>query len=181
MRYFGAKSLSSVAVNVLNVIWVLMIAAAVLVPFAGTAVIYFSTPQGEAFIAETKAKHPDWVKHNNVDAGDCASRDTEDKEWEQFKAVPLPVKLLLLPYGLGVISLILVVLRRARALFKSFRDEPIFRRENEQLMRGLAKLLMVLGMATFDFSTLLIAVILLMACEVIKNGTALQEEHDLTV
>jgi len=181
MRYFGHKSLSSVVVRILGVVWVLMIVATVLAPVAGTAVIYFSTPQGEAFLAQAKAKHPDFTKSNDVRSRDIASHEKRDEDWEQFKAVPLPVKILLLPYGLGVLGLVLVVLKRARALFKGFRDVPIFRRENEQLMRGLAKLLIILGIVTFDFSTLLIAVILLMACEVIKNGTVLQEEHDLTV
>jgi len=181
MRYFGTKSLSSVVVKILNVVWVLMIIVTVLAPLAGTAAIYFSTPQGEAFMAEVKAKHPDVVKPSEARSLDSASHEKRDKDWEQFKAVPLPVKILMLPYGLGVLGLVLVVLRRARALFRSFRDEPIFRKGNEQLMRGLAKLLIILGIATFDFNTLLIAVILLMACEVIKNGTVLQEEHDLTV
>jgi hypothetical protein len=180
MRYFGAKSLSSVAVKVLCVVWVLMIIATVLAPVAGAAVIYFSTPQGEAFLTEAKAKHP--VRDSHHDFGDCAtSCQKHDPDWEKFKAVPLPVKILLLPIVLGVLGLVLAILRRAFALFKSFRDEPIFRKENEQLMRGLAKLLIILGIATFAFSTLLIAVILLMACEVLKNGTVLQEEHDLTV
>ena len=180
MRYFGAKSLSSVAVKVLSVVWVLMIIATVLAPLAGSAVIYFSTPQGEAFIGEAKAKHRVHDSHHVCTDG-IALHQKEDQDWQKFKAVPLPVKILLLPYCLGVLGLALAILRRALALFKSFRDEPIFRRENEQLMRGLAKLLIILGVATFAFSTLLIAIILLMACEVLKNGTVLQEEHDLTV
>jgi hypothetical protein len=181
MRYFGTKSLSSVVVTILSVFWVLTIIVTVLAPVAGTAAIYLSTPQGQAFIAEAKSKHPEWAKANDAHSSETASQKKENEDWEQFKDVPLPVKILLLPYGLGVLALLLVVLKRARTLFKSFRDEPIFRRENEQLMRGLAKLLIILGIATFDRSTLLIAVILLMACEVIKNGTVLQEEHDLTV
>jgi hypothetical protein len=181
MRYFGSKSLSSVVVKILSVFWVLTIIVTVLAPLAGTAVIYFSTPQGQAFITAAKSKHPEWTKANDARPSNPVSQEKHDEDWEQFKAVPLPVKILLLPYGLGVLGLLLVVLKRARTLFKSFRDEPIFRRENEQLMRGLAKLLIILGIATFDLSTLLIAVILLMACEVIKNGAVLQEEHDLTV
>jgi hypothetical protein len=181
MRYFGPKSLSSAAFIFLSIAWVLTIAVTAIAPIVGSAVIYFSTPQGEAFLEKASVQHASCLESKDALAKDMVVKDSDKKDWAQFKAVPLPVKILLLPYVLGVLSILIVAIRRARLLFKSFRDEPVFRGQNVELMRGLARLLILLGVVTFDFSTLLIALILLMACEVIKSGAALQEEHDLTV
>lgn len=179
MRYFGPKSLSSVMAKALKVLWVLALLATILAPFAGTAVIYFSTPQGEAFLEKVKTGASSCIKPGDLDGADLSAKDKAD--WAKFKAVPLPLKLLMLPYGMAVLLLLLTVLSRARRLFESFRDDRVFRQENVALMKNLAKLLIAYGVLTFSFNTLLIAVILLMACEVIKNGAVLQEEHDLTV
>ncbi|NLJ46419.1 MAG: hypothetical protein GX430_07645, partial [Treponema sp.] len=50
-----------------------------------------------------------------------------------------------------------------------------------RIIRQISKLVIAMAILTFSAGSFLTGVILLLICEILKAGTALQEEHDLTV
>ena len=66
-------------------------------------------------------------------------------------------------------------------LFHNFTKDVVFRQSNVSIIKNITKLVIISSVITFNFNGLLVALILLVICEILKDGTTLQEEHDLTV
>jgi len=80
-----------------------------------------------------------------------------------------------------VIIMMLIMTRKARRLFDNFKNEIVFNRSNVELLSTISKLNLGFGVLTFSLTTMLLSVVLFLLCEIIKSGTVLQEEHDLTI
>jgi len=163
MKYFGTRSLSSFMNALLTVAWYLAWVFAALAIVLGT-VIVFHEELGSPF---------------SRGMSDSSRADIQD--WEKFQSMPLGVRILILPYFGAVMTLVLMVLRKARALFANFRGEIVFHQGNVRIIRQISKLVIAMAILTFSAGSFLTGVILLLICEILKAGTALQEEHDLTV
>ncbi len=105
----------------------------------------------------------------------------ERKDFETFVNLPFFVKMLLFPYFWAVVVLLLLIIKKSRVLFSNFEKDIVFNRNNVQLLSTISKISIAISILTFSISSLCTSVFLLMICELVKNGTALQEEHDLTV
>jgi hypothetical protein len=161
MRYFGERSLSAWIHRILQASWyVVLLASLALMAFLAVAAFPEIGGKASAVVCES-AKN--------------------DHEWRAFVACPAYVKALAFPYLALVTALLLMILGRSRSLFDNFRHEAIFTRDNAANLATLSKLVIGFSLATFNFGALLMSLILLLVCEILKNGTALQEEHDLTV
>lgn len=161
MHYFGEKSLSAWIDRALQVSWYLVVVGSVsLICFLAIAAFPAVGGKASALICE---------------AGKT------DREWADFVALPSLVKMLVFPY-LGLVTyLLLQVVSQSQRLFANFRHNTIFSMDNVASLSKLSKFLIGFSVATFNLSTLLVSLILLLVCQILKNGTALQEEHDLTV
>lgn len=161
MRYFGESSLSSWIHRLLQVAWwVVLVGAVGCLGFL--AVAAFPELGGKASLAI------------------CQAGKT-DPEWVEFVGLPAYVKMLVFPY-LGLVAyLLLQVLSQSRNLFANFRQHSIFTQDNVASLSKLSRFLIAFSVVSFNLSTLLVSLILLLVCEIFKNGTALQTEHDLTV
>jgi hypothetical protein len=147
----------------LHVAWYLALAAAVFALAAGV-VIVFHAQLGSPFSHGLEGS---------------SARDLRD--WEMFQSLPLGVRILILPYFGAIIALVIIVIRRSRQLFDQFKKEVVFNTDNVRLILQISRLVIVLSIITFSLGTLLVGIILRLLCEIIKSGTVLQEEHDLTV
>ena len=163
MRYFGKKSLSSVMSVLLHVAWYLALVAAVCALAAGV-VIVFHAQLGSPFTHGLESS---------------SAKDIRD--WERFQSLPLGVRILILPYFGAIIALVIVVIRKSRQLFDHFKNEVVFNKDNVRVVLQISRLVIVLSIITFSLGTLLVGIILRLFCEIVKSGTVLQEEHDLTV
>ena len=168
MKYFGKQSLSSFLSRILPVIWYLVLIGSALF---GVILVFnvFSISLDDPVTSEI-AKNSFFVSNNS---------------WDELLALA-PVWKSLLLFGMlawftAIVILLLHILKKAEHLFINFRDDVIFNKSNVQLMSKISKILIAFSILTFNFTSLLIAIFLLMACQIIRNGTALQEEHDLTV
>ncbi|MEN9355617.1 MAG: hypothetical protein RL318_2942 [Fibrobacterota bacterium] len=161
MRYFGEKSLSAWIHRILQASWYATIVGSV------TLMVFLAI----AAFPEIGGKASTLV---------CDSAKN-DHEWREFVAYPWYVKALVFPYLTLITILLLKILSRSRSLFDNFRHNAIFTRDNAANLSTLSKLVIGFSLATFNFGALLMSLILLLVCEILKNGTALQEEHDLTV
>jgi hypothetical protein len=113
--------------------------------------------------------------------GMAGSSPADIRDWERFQSLPLGIRILILPYLGTVMALVLMVIRKARALFLNFKNEVVFNQGNVRVIREISKLVIALSILTFSAGALLTGVILLLLCEIVKAGVSLQEEHDLTV
>ena len=203
MKYFGKKSLSSVMCGVLNAARIICFVFVYIAPIAAGLVIFMSTPQGEQFrarhdrcLAVAAQPSPRAAQLKQSDSA-CTSlarhvgawcmesnnrkSDKDKRDWEQFKRLPLIVKILIIPYVEAVLILLLAIFKRSRYLFLNFRNDIVFNRNNVPLISKISKLNIWFSILTFSFSSLLVSLFLFMLCEIINNGAVLQEEHDLTV
>lgn len=177
MKYFGKKSLSSWLSVILHFSWYVTLVFTIIAPIIALIVILFSTPLGDQVLKEI-------AKSNiAISSADFAqSMDTKEaKDWEEFKKWPLAVKLLILPYLVTVMVFLLQIIKKSQQLFTNFKNDIVFNKSNVQLISKISKLLIIFSIITFSFSSLLISIVLLLFCEIIKNGTVLQEEQELTV
>lgn len=163
MKYFGTRSLSSFMNALLTVAWYLAWLFAALAIVLGT-VIVFHEQLGSPF-----------------SQGMAESSRSDIRDWERFQSLPLAIRILVLPYFGAVMTLVLMVLRKARSLFSNFKDEVVFDAGNVRLIRRTSKLVIALAVLTFSAGSFLTGVILLLICEILAAGTVLKEEHDLTV
>jgi hypothetical protein len=166
MKYFGEKSFSSVMSVILRVSWFVVLVLSIITAVMGVGIIVFSSLDSSTTAEIVK--------------GACA--DSKDlKDWEGFQNLPLIVKLFMLPYFGALAVLLLKIIKEARRLFVNFKNNVLFNESNALIISNIAKLNIWFAILTFNFSALLASLFLLMLCEIIKNGTMLQEEHDLTV
>jgi len=202
MKYFGKGSLSSWISSILHVAWHVVLVGSIVGTIVG-AVLLVLLSIGQALTtdspcAESKAltaitaeiaRSPD--AHRFEDVKDNfrtrfqkfrnGVQGKEKKDFETFMRLPVFVKILIFPYFWAVVVLLLIIIRKSRELFLNFKNNILFNRSNVALLSSISKFNIAFSIMTFSFSSLLASIFLLMACEVFKNGTVLQEEHDLTV
>jgi hypothetical protein len=166
MKYFGAKSVSSVISIILAVMWPLVIAVSICGSAFFGAMMF--SDKVDTFITSQMAKDKD-----------TSAKDMQD--WEKFRQAPAPLKALLFPYGAAVVVMLLMIIRKSKQLFDNFKKEVIFSKDNVELMTATNKLILIFSIMTFNFSGIFTCIMLFMLAEIFKNGAALQEEHDLTV
>ncbi len=171
MRFFGKKSLSSVISHVLNILWIPLLALAILAPLAGAAIVFFSTPAGEAFGAEIL----------QGDQTSCAMDPADAKDWLFFKNLPIALKFLIVPYFGANFGLLFLIVKKNRVLFRNFTDDIVLSKSNVLIISSISKLIIAFSVLTLSFASVLIGIVLLLLCEIVKMGASLQEEVDLTV
>lgn len=170
MKYFGKKSLSSFLSTFLHVLWYIVLVGSILAAVAGI-LIYL-------YLSCIEQSGPQCMK---FDAAGFTMDSQDKKDWETFKNLPLAVKLIIIPYCASIVTLLLNIINKSRQLFTNFKNDILFNTRNVLLISRISKLLIAFSILTFNFNSLLLSIILLMLCEILKSGTALQEEHDLTV
>jgi hypothetical protein len=169
MKYFGKKSLSSFFKGLVGVLWYVVLVVAVVGGIIGGSLLFISP-----------AENP--VPGGIVEAhAEMFNEAAMDEAWMKFVNLPLAVRLLFVPYFVVLVVLLLKILKLLAILFEKFKDDRIFSRDNADLISKVGKHLIFFSIMTFQIGTLIISVLLLMLCEIFKNGSALQEEHDLTV
>jgi hypothetical protein len=169
MKYFGEKSLSSALSTILHVSWYVVITGSILSAVLGVLFMFY-IPLGDPVMAEIIKGH----FHN-------LGMNYNDKDWAEFNKFPLAVKFLVLPYFGAVVVLLLKIIKKSQSLFKNFENDILFNRNNVIIISNISKLNIAFSLLTFSFTSLLASVFLFMLCEIFKNGTALQEEHEYTV
>lgn len=168
MKYFGKKSVSSFLSSFLNVSWYIVLVFSIIATVFGIFMIYISFGDHTSEFAKC-----------DVSIFEMDGKDKE--EWETFKNLPVVVKFLIMPYFAVVVVFLLKIIKKSQYLFANFKNDIVFNRSNVFIISTISKMNIVLSIITFSFSSLLISLFLFMLCEIIKNGTALQEEHDYTV
>lgn len=164
MKYLGEKSLSSFLSGFLHVSWYVVLVLAVIAGLFGSYL--FFTPIDDP---------------NVVKMAKCMEWNLQDEDWVSFKNLPLAVRLLFLPYFIAVIVLMLKLIKNAQHLFTNFKKDIVFDKRNVLIIATFSKLLIPFSILTFDLSSLMVSLLLLLLCEIFKSGTTLQEDHDLTV
>lgn len=163
MKYFGKGSLSSTMRTLLQIGWYLAWLGGAIAIVLGFAIV-FHAELGSPFAAGMKTS---------------SAKDIQD--WQWFQNLPLIARVWILPYFGGVMGLVVAIIGKARKLFGNFRDELVFDPGNVLIIRNISRLAIALSILSFSFGTFLFAIILLLLCEILKNGTALKEEQDLTI
>jgi len=167
MRYFGEKSISVYVHRLLPVAWGIVLLAVLFGTFILT-IAAFSIDLGDP-LTKTIVQS-------------CTNTAAlSDHEWAQFLRQPVAVKLLVLPYIATITTLLLLVLSKSRHLFGNFRRDAVFHPENIAILRSISRLLIGFGILTMNFTTILVSLILLLVCEILRNGTVLKDELDLTI
>jgi len=169
MKYLGKKSLSSLLSGILHISWYVVLALSIIAVVMG-AIILFSTPvEDPAALGIAKVNFYIFSELKN------------DEDWQMIKNLPLAVRILFLSYFGVIVTLLLRVIKKTQHLFNNFKNDIVFNKNNVLIISKISKLLIGFSILTFDFSSLLAGILLLMLCEIFKSGTALQEEYDLTV
>lgn len=196
MKYFGKKSWASVLGIIAHIAWYVVLIMAIVGPFVATGFIVLSTSVGDRIMtaietgdlpasatAEERKKFETGRKEM-AEAFKKMESEMSAKDragWQEFKKTPLPAKILIVPYMEAVLILLLVIIKWCRVLFKNLKDGIVFNKSNVETLTRIGKLMIAFSIITFNFSSLFVCVLLFMLREMLKSGTALQEEHDLTV
>ena len=167
MKYFGQKSLSSVLLRILQVSWYVVLIGSIAGAIAMGIFIFLLLHRGDTASAFAGC------------LSDLSAKDLKD--WNTFLSLPLFVRLIVIPYFAAVVILLLMIIKKSQQIFINFKNDVVFNKKNVEIISKINKLLIAFSIITFNFSALLVCVLLLLLCEIIKNGTVLQEEHDLTV
>ena len=165
MKYLGKKSLSSLLSGILHVSWYVVLVVSIIAVVVGVIFLFF-IPLEDPVVSEI---------------ANAFNMDLKDADWEECKNLPLAVRILFLPYLGAIVVLLLRIIKKSQHLFTNFKNDIVFNKSNVLIISKISKLLIGFSIITFNFSSLLVSIILLMLCEIFKNGTALQEEHDLTI
>jgi hypothetical protein len=163
MKYFGKGSLSSAMSVALRIAFVLAVAAGLVAMVFGVLIVFhaqFGTP---------------------FEGGKATSSAKDIRDWEWFQGLPLALRVLLIPYFAAVVGLVIAIIWKARRLFMNFREERIFDLANVAGIREISKLVIILSILGFSLGSFLIGIILLLVCEILRSGTALKAEQDLTI
>lgn len=169
MKYLGKKSLSSFLSVLLHVSWYVIIVAAVIAIAYGAIVLFVIPVEDPAATGIAKINY------------DIFSELRNDEDWQMFRDLPIAVKSLILLYFIAAAVLLLQIIRKSQRLFTNFKNDVVFSEGNVLIISKISKLLIVFAIITFNFPSLLVAIILFILYGILKDGTALQEEHDLTV
>lgn len=165
MRYFGEKSLSSVLYRTTQVAWILTIPAVLLL----CTLLFFAIFQIDLGDPITSGLNSECAKMTN------------DPDWQEMMSMPRPARAVVFPYLFLATFLIVQILRKSQSLFDNFRNNSVFRTANVRILSNLNKYMIALAVITFNPATLLVCLILLLVTEILKDGSALQDELDLTV
>ncbi|MEN9307905.1 MAG: hypothetical protein RL173_1837 [Fibrobacterota bacterium] len=165
MRYFGQKSLSSVLYRLTQAGWILMIPGVM----GLCTLLFFALFQIDLGDPITSGIN-----------GECAKM-THDQDWQQMMAMPPLARTVVFPYLFLVTFLLVQILRKSQSLFDNFRNNSVFRTANVRILSNLNKYMIALAVVTFNPATLLVCLILLLVTEILKDGSTLQDELDLTV
>ena len=170
MKFIGAGSLSSLVYKLLWLLNYLVPIGAFILIFI-LSVLCFAQPVDDPTVSIYSE-----FKYNLMTV------TKEDKEaWEITRNSPVVVKAFMLSYVAFVSTLLFYIVRAAKPIFKNFANGAVFHQDNVSILSRLTKLVIVFSIFTFNFSSFLIGVILLILGDIFKGGAALQEEHDLTV
>lgn len=164
MKYLGEKSLSSFLSGLCHVSWYIVLGFSIIFGFFGS--LFCFAPPHDPTIVKI-AKSLEW--------------NLQDEDWLTFINLPLAVRLLILPYFIALVVLTLRLIKKAQQLFTNFKRNMVFHKNNVQIIASFSRLLIPFSIITFNFSSLIVSFLLLLLCEIFKNGTVLQEEHDYTV
>jgi hypothetical protein len=104
-----------------------------------------------------------------------------DSTWKEMYTWPLAGKILIFPYFAVFTVVLLQIIKKSQLLFTNFRNDVVFNAKNVAVISNISKLSIVFSILTISFTSLLISILMFILCEIIKKGTTLQEEHDLTV
>ncbi|MDH5478777.1 MAG: hypothetical protein OEY50_10635 [Nitrospinota bacterium] len=170
MRYLGERSVSSFANRLLQALTFIVPLAAVFLIFI-LSVLCFA----EAADDPTVSVYAEF-KYNLLEE---AKKDPE--AWEVTRNSPLIVRIAMLSYISIVSALLFQIVRVSRRIFINFAGNIVFSEVNTSVISSLTRLIIAFSILTFNLSSLIIGIILLILNDILKNGTALQEEHDLTV
>jgi hypothetical protein len=170
MRYFGERSLSSLASRILDVFFYLALLASLLAFVLG-AINLFSPSFGEPASARLAGGG---FLLDRFSPGDRQS-------WYELRALPLFWKLAILPYFVAVDLLFLLIVRKTGRLLANFRRDLVFSGDNVSLIAKISRLNIGLAALTANIASFLVSLMLVLVCEILKKGAVLQEEHDLTV
>ncbi|MBL8995447.1 MAG: hypothetical protein JNM63_19025 [Spirochaetia bacterium] len=167
MKYFGKKSLSSFISGFLHVAWWVLLCGSILVVLAGTVTL-----------ATKEIREP---IGNEISKEIVKMSEKERHDMQEFMRQPLAVKALVVPYFALVIVLLLIIIRKAQEVFTNFKNDIVFSKANVALISKVAKWNIAFAIVTFNVTSLLTSLFLMMLCEILSKGAKLQEEVDLTV
>lgn len=169
MKYLGKKSLSSFLSVLLHIAWYVVLVASIIAVVYG-AIVLFATPvEDPAASGIAKFNFHIFRELRN------------DEDWQMFRNLPIAVRSLFLLYFGVVAVLLLQIIKKSQRLFNNFKNDIVFNESNVLIISKISKLLIGFSIITFNFPSLLVAIILFILYGILKNGTALQEEHDLTI
>ena len=169
MKYLGKKSLSSLVYKILQVFWYLGIAACIFLPFIVADILFFGP------VNDSAATGIDMIRYHIFHGLQG------EEDWQSIRNTPVAVRIFIMVYGAAFMGLLLSIVNKGREIFINFQDNIVFHEKNVLLISKISKLLIVFSILSVNFSTLLVSIILLILNDIFKNGTALQQEHDLTV
>lgn len=171
MKYLGKKSLSSFLHLLLQIAWYLVLFAGIFV-IGFVAFLMFSAPVGDPTVSEIAR-----IKFKIFN--DLKSND--ETAFNFFRNGPVPAKIIALLYMGTMTVLLLQIIKKGQIIFNNFKNNVVFAENNVLVISTISKLLIAFSILTINFSTLLVSIMLLILADIFKNGTVLQEEHDLTI
>ena len=166
MKYFGKKSLSSILSIILRVSWYIVLVLSSITVLLGA--ISLVSEQCRDLLSSEIVKGI-W---------DMSSKDKKD--FEEFIKFPLALKFIIVPYFGAFVVILLQIIKKLQKLFTNFKNDIVFNNSNALIILNISKLNIAFAVLTFNFSLLLVSILLLMLCEIFKKGSTLQEEHDFT-
>jgi len=143
----------------------------ILSPIALVGIIFLSTPYGSSLLPIA----------GTCDLNALGVNPTDAKDWNTFRNLPMLTKLVIIPYFFALAYLSLKIIRKATILFANFANDIVFNTCNVGLISKISKLTIAISILSFSFASLLIGIVLLLVCELIRTGTSLQDEIDLTI
>ena len=166
MKYFGSKSLSSLLSIILHVSWYIVLVLSSITVLLGVLSL-FSKECRDVISSE-------FVKDI------CVISSKDEKDFEEFLKFPLALKFIIVPYFGAFIVILLQIIKKSQQLFTNFKNNIVFNNSNALIILNISKLNIAYSIITFNFTLLLVSILLFILCEVFKKGSILQEEHDFT-
>lgn len=167
MKYFGKKSLSSFISSFLHIAWWTILIGSILAVLVGTVILV------------TKEIREPIGSEISKELTKMSAKDQHDMQ--EFLKQPLAVKALVIPYFAAIIVLLLIIIRKAQEVFTNFKNDVVFSKANVVLISKVAKWNVAFALVTFNLTSLLTSLFLMMLCEIIHKGAKLQEAQELTV
>ena len=172
MKYLGNGSLSSFMNIALRIFWFALLIVSVIglciAVFAITAAPGTS-PFPQQMVSEFR---------HSLENGVSAK---ELEEWNAFVALPVYVRVLVIPYFIAVAGLLLSIIGHVRRVFENFTRNVVFDESNTARLSAISKLNIAFSILTVNLSLLVVSIVLFILCAVFKKGSDLQEDLNLTV